>query len=152
MNVLYEARVTYTYGEYLAYSRVIFRRRALPVLLGLEALFLLSALYTKGLLLAVVGAILLLAAVAFHNRRVKKLYTSGRLPRELEIHLRFGEEALVEETGKGPFTVPYEKLRRIIETKTHFFLMTTGSQGYILNKAALPQGLEDFLRSRKGKK
>lgn len=152
MNVLYETRMTYTFEEYRAYSNTMFRRQALPAFGAMEALFLFSALYTKGLFLAVVGLLWLAVAIFVQSRQVKKIYASNKLARNLEIHFQFGEEALVESTANGQFTVPYEKLWKIIETKTHFYLMTARNQGYMLNKKNFPAGLEDFLRGLKGKK
>ena len=152
MNVLYEANMIYTFGEYKAYSRTMFRRQALPAFLVMEALFLLSALYTRSLFLVVIGLLWLGVAVLVQGRQVKKIYASNKLAQNMKILFQFGENALVENTENGQFTVPYEKLHKIIETKTHFYLMTAKNQGYMLNKAVFPEGLEAFLRGLKGKK
>lgn len=152
MNILYEANMTYSFGEYKAYARTMFRRQAVPAFLGMEVLFLLSALYTGSLFLAVIGLLWLGAAILIQNRQVKKIYASNKLAQNMKILFQFGEDVLVENTENGQFTVPYEKLYKIIETKTHFYLMTAKNQGYMLNKAVFPEGLEDFLRAMKGKK
>ncbi len=152
MNILYEVRMTYTFGEYKAYSKAMFRRQALPALLGMELLFVILSVYTGGPFLTVLGLLWLGAAVLVQNRQVKKIYASNKLAQNMEILFQFGEEALVENTANGQFTVPYEKLHKILETKTHFYLMTAKNQGYMLNKSAFPPGLEEFLQARKDKK
>lgn len=152
MNILYEVDMTYTFGEYKAYSRTMFRRQALPAFLGMEVLFLGVAVYTGSLFLAVIGLLWLGVAILVQNRQVKKIYASNKLAQNMKILFQFGESALVENTENGQFTVPYDKLHKILETKTHFYLMTAKNQGYMLNKAYFPEGLEDLLRGLKGKK
>lgn len=152
MNILYETNMTYTFGEYKAYAKTTFLRQVVPVFLVMEALFLFSALYSRSFFLAVIGLLWLGALFLIQNRQVKKVYASNKLAQNMKILFQFGEEALVENTENGRFTVPYDKLYKIIETKTHFYLMTAKNQGYMLNKAYFPQGLEEFLRGLKGKK
>lgn len=152
MNILYEANMTYTFGEYKTYAKTNFLRQVVPVFLVMEALFLVSALYSRSFFLAVIGLVWVGVLFLLQNRQVKKMYATNKLAQNMKIRFQFGEEALVENTENGQFTVYYDKLHKIIETKTHFYLMTAKNQGYMLNKAYFPEGLEDFLRRLKGKK
>ena len=49
------------------------------------------------------------------------------------------EEALVKRE--------YEKLYKIIETETNFYLMISKTQGFVLVKNNMPEGLVEFIKT-----
>ena len=55
----------------------------------------------------------------------------------------------VSKTEKSESIVEYDKLYKIIETKTNFYLMIADNQGYIVSKANCSQELIDFIISLK---
>ena len=66
-----------------------------------------------------------------------------------EVNFEFYNDYFTETNEYGNTKLEYNKLHKIIETKTNFYLMIAKNQGFILVKENFPEGLEEFLRNIK---
>ena len=66
---------------------------------------------------------------------------------DARIDYRFYEKYFVKIFGGSEEQFEYEKLHKIIETKTNFYLMLNRTQGFVLVKDNMPQGLAEFFKS-----
>ena len=64
-------------------------------------------------------------------------------------NFEFYNDYFTETNEYGNTKLEYNKLHKIIETKTNFYLMIAKNQGFILVKENFPEGLEEFLRNIK---
>ncbi len=83
------------------------------------------------------------------NHRIKKVYASNKVLQDTDVNYEFYNTYFVETNNYGTTQLEYNKLNKIIETKTNFYLMIAKNQGFILSKSEFPQGLSEFLRTVK---
>ena len=82
------------------------------------------------------------------NRQIKKIYNSNTLMKDAEVEYTFYEPCFSSNDPSGKSRVDYEKLHKIVETKTNMYLMISENQGFMLKKSEMPSGLEAFLRKK----
>ncbi len=86
----------------------------------------------------------------FSKQRVlKKTYDTNKSAQNVRIEYQFYEDYFAKHSTAGESKTEYNKLYKIIETKTRFYLMMGNNGGYILVKENFPDGLEEFLRRKK---
>ena len=77
----------------------------------------------------------------------KKVFYSNKLAADAELNYDFYENHFVKISSAGSEKIDYNRLLKIVETKTNFYLMIALNQGYMLKKADMPEGLDAFLRN-----
>ena len=77
----------------------------------------------------------------------KKVFYSNKLAVDAELNYDFYENHFVKTSSAGSEKIDYNRLLKIVETKTNFCLMIAINQGYMLKKADMPEGLDAFLRN-----
>lgn len=85
------------------------------------------------------------------NSQIKKTYESNELLKDITQTIEFYEKYFVAKSDKSETTVEYEKLYKVIENKTNFYLMIADNQGYIVSKSNCSQELIDFIMKLKKK-
>ena len=83
------------------------------------------------------------------NRQIKKVWNSNKVAQNMNVKFDFYDTYFIEIDENGETRLEYNKLHKIIETKTNFYMMIEKNQGFILNKSNLPEGLSDFLKNIK---
>ena len=83
------------------------------------------------------------------KRQIKKVWNSNKVAQNMNVRFDFYDTYFTEINDNGETRLEYDKLHKVIETKTNFYLMIAKNQGFILNKSNFPEGLEDFLRNIK---
>ena len=78
---------------------------------------------------------------SFAVRRFRK----NKLARELESEVSFFEDHIETVNKYENFTCPYEKMDRILETKTNVYIMVQPNSGLILRKQDFPEGSLEFI-------
>ena len=93
-----------------------------------------------------------LAALVFLRaaRSVRKAWDSNALLRESEQTLRFSDSGIDVTTGSGSAHVDYDKIYRLIETKTHFYIMTALNAGSGFPKEMCTSEQQAFIREHCG--
>ena len=83
--------------------------------------------------------------------QIKKTYESNELLKDIEQTIEFYEKHFVAKSDKSETTIEYDKLYKVIENKTNFYLMIADNQGYIVSKANCSEELIDFIIALKKK-
>ena len=151
MECLYKTTTKFTIEEYRKFNLAIIKKKNLPLL----SIFAFLCLLIGGILLknnvlvvfAILYPVLLYIALQIG---VKRVFNSNKLLQNTEVTYEFYEDYMIEKHEGGEAKVPYEKLDEIIETKTNFYLMIAKNQGFMISKENMPEGLEEFIRSKKG--
>ena len=146
MDCLYQTVTQISYEEYKKYAWVVgFDKKAWIRLAVFELIILVLAAFTRNPLLIVFAAAYTAVIVLIQNRRIKKVYQSNKLLHDRMITFAFYDTYLIEKTELGSTRIGYDKLHKIIDTKTNIYLMIAENQGYVLKKSAFPAGLAAFL-------
>ena len=72
-------------------------------------------------------------------------FRKNKLARELESEVSFFEDHIETVNKYENFTCPYEKMDRILETKTNVYIMIQPNSGLILRKQDFPEGALEFI-------
>ena len=150
MNCLFSTTTNYNFDEYKRYSlSLLLKRSRIIWFVILEAwIFLLGCLMTNYLL--ILFAIIYPIVIALlQKRQIKKVWNSNKVAQNMNVRFDFYDTYFTEINDNGETRLEYDKLHKVIETKTNFYLMIAKNQGFILKKSNFPEGLEDFLRNIK---
>ncbi len=96
---------------------------------------------------ALIAALMLLKA----KHSVRKAWDSNALLRENAQTLRFTDDGLEVTTGSGSAHMEYDKIYRLIETKTHFYIMTAVNAGSGFPKEMCTSEQQAFIRGHCGR-
>ncbi|MCR5356394.1 MAG: YcxB family protein [Lachnospiraceae bacterium] len=158
---LYTAETVYTLKEYYRYSFSMLARvqrfYLVPAaVLAFVMLYFLVEFGINGLLyfirfafpylLALFGLIFLLRLLAVYLSWKRNPYGQN-----IKNHYRFYNDRFTVKGSSGRSSIPYDKIYRIIETRTDFYLMIAKNQGFILSKQDCSDELKSFLKMRSKK-
>ena len=149
--MIHKTTVKFTYEEYKRFSLTIMRKALTKSAIGLLILLLFAAILL-GMNNSKLSALLCAFVVLYNfmlvfkvNKQIKKTYESNELLKDITQTIEFYEKHFVAKSDKSETTVEYEKLYRVIENKTNFYLMIADNQGYIVSKANCSEELIDFI-------
>ena len=114
-----------------------------------EIFVILFGVLSRNLFLFIFAVIYPLILFAIQENNIKKVFNSNKIVQNIDVHYEFYENYLMEKNENGEMKVEYSKLDEIIETKTNFYLMVAKNQGYMISKADMPSGLDEFIRKIK---
>jgi len=149
--MIHKTTVKFTYEEYKRFSLTIMKKALTKTAIGLLILLLFAAILfgmNNSKLSALVCAFVVIYTfmIAFKiNSQIKKTYESNELLKDITQTIEFYEKHFVAKSDKSETTVEYEKLYKVVENKTNFYLMIADNQGYIVSKANCSQELIDFI-------
>ena len=150
MESLYKTNTIYSFEEYKRYNKSLQLKRSRIIwYIILEAWILLLGCLMENILLIAFAILYPILIVILVNRQVKKVWKSNKVAQNMNVNFCFYDTYFTEADENGDTKLEYSKLHKIIETKTNFYLMIAKNQGFILNKANFPDGLEEFLRNIK---
>ncbi len=72
-------------------------------------------------------------------------FRKNKLTRDLDYEVSFFEDHIETVNKYENFTCPYEKLHKILETKTNVYIMIHRYSGLILRKQDFPEGALEFI-------
>ena len=149
--MLYQTSIKFTYEEYKRFSLTIMKKALTKSAIGLVILLLFAAILF-GMNNSKLSALLCAFVVLYTfmlvfkiNSQIKKTYESNELLKDITQTIEFYEKHFVAKSDKSETTVEYEKLYKVIENKTNFYLMIADNQGYIVSKANCSGELIDFI-------
>lgn len=90
-----------------------------------------------------------LAWVYVSKRQCRKVYNANPELQERHSVMRFYEDHLQETSHHQSVDIPYSDIAHLVETRTHFYLMTAANQGMIIVKANCSAELIRFLQNLK---
>lgn len=150
MELLYSTETNYTYEEYKRFNKMLsFRRSVIIKCIIIEVFVLFMACLMNSLyfvVFSIIYPIILLLLPVFLNKQSKSIWESNKVAQNLNVKFDFYDTYFIATDENGETRIAYNKLHKIIETKTNFYLLFSKNQGVILNKSNFPEGLSDFLR------
>lgn len=82
------------------------------------------------------------------DRRARKLFRQTKVAQDIVNEYDFFDEYFVNRNRNGQGTMAYNKLFKVIETRTHFYLMLSKVQGYTIAKAEAPANFTEFMQKK----
>ena len=149
--MIHKTTVKFTYEEYKRFSLTIMKKALTKTAIGLLVLLLFAAIllgmdnFKLAALLCAFIPLYIFMLMLKVNSQIKKTYESNELFKGITQTIEFYEKHFVAKSDKSETTVEYEKLYKVIENKTNFYLMIADNQGYIVSKANCSQELIDFI-------
>ena len=150
MESLYKTKTINTFEEYKRFSRVLmYKKRSIIIYALLAAFLILDGIVLDNMIFIVFAVVYPFIIWLLHNMQVKKVFKTNKALQNAEVNFEFYNDYFTETNEYGNTKLEYNKLHKIIETKTNFYLMIAKNQGFILVKENFPEGLEEFLRNIK---
>ena len=150
MDCLYKTKTINTFEEYKRFSRRLLCNKRSIIIYALAGTFLIvDGIVLDNFWFIAFAIIYPLLIWLLHNRQVKKVFKTNKALQNAEANFEFYNDYFSETNEYGNTKLEYNKLHKIIETKTNFYLMIAKNQGFILVKENFPEGLEEFLRNIK---
>ena len=153
--MIHKTTVKFTYEEYKRFSLTIMKKALTKTAIGLVILLLFAAILF-GMNNSKLSALLCAFVVIYTfmivfkiNSQIKKTYESNELLKDITQTIEFYEKHFVAKSDKSETTVEYEKLYKVVENKTNFYLMIADNQGYIVSKANCDDELIRFIGNLK---
>lgn len=148
MELLFKAETEYTYDEYKKFNRVIQNKiRRIPlVYFVVVVLYALFGWLFNSVMLVVMGLLFPFIIKIILTWQVKKAYQSNALNKGMSYSFEFYQDYLEQKTTAGNLIVSYDKIYRILETDTNFYIMIAKNQGIIISKDNCSPGLIDFIK------
>ncbi|MBQ7064570.1 MAG: YcxB family protein [Firmicutes bacterium] len=155
MKPLYMAQTETDFEEYKLLCRTLRRQRKRfwyivimtgVLLVALAAIYWAEKNLTGGIILTACAALYPVLFVLFDHISLKRSYQQNSALHGLVTTLSFYEDHMESKSRLGHSSLAYNKLFRIVETDTHFYLMPAYNQAYMVKKANCGEGLTDFLR------
>ena len=150
MDCLYKTKTTNTFEEYKKFTwALLLKKRTIITFVIFEILFLFFAWTLESVFYLLFALLYPILIWLLQCRQIKKIFKSNKVIQNEEVTFEFYDTYFTEEYPRGNSRLEYNKLYKIVETKTNFYLMIAKNQGYILVKENFPEGLEEFLRTIK---
>lgn len=149
MESLYHTTSKNTFDEYKKYVLTLQKKRLVLTISLLVVFFCFVGYFTKHALFYVAAVVIPFLEYFSVVRPLKKLYYSNKLAIDAVLEYDFYDTYFTKKSVAGEDRIEYDKLLKIIETKTNFYLMLALNQGYMLKKEGMPKGLEEFIRKLK---
>lgn len=146
MESLFHTTSKNTFDEYKKYVLTLQKKRLILTISLLVVFFCVVGYFTKYTLFYVAAVILPFLEYFSVVRPLKKLYYSNKLAVDAVLEYDFYDTYFTKKSVAGEDKIEYDKLAKIIETKTNFYLMLALNQGYMLKKEGMPKGLDEFIR------
>ena len=150
MDCLYKTKTINTFEEYKKFTwALLLKKRTIITFVIFEILFLFFAWTLESVFYLLFALLYPLLIWLLQCRQIKKIFKSNKVIQNEEVTFEFYDTYFTEEYPCGNSRLEYNKLYKIVETKTNFYLMIAKNQGYILVKDNFPEGLDEFLRNIK---
>jgi hypothetical protein len=152
MEPLFKIAQEYTFKEYKKFTNAVLKWNR--IILGI---FLWFAFLSGILLIGFNGSstqawfliLFPVIYVIFKNMGIKRYYKSNKILQDITEEYEFFEDYFIAKNVNSEAKVEYNKLYKIIETKTNFYIMIASNQGYIISKTVCPEELIVFLKKIK---
>ena len=152
MEPLFKISQEYTFEEYKKFAKAVLKWNR--IILGA---FLWFAFLSGVLLIGFNGVssqacFLVLFPVIYVILRklsIKRYYNSNKILKDITEEYEFYEDYLIAKNTNSEAKIEYDKIFKIIETKTNFYIMVAQNQGYIISKEICSEELVEFLKELK---
>jgi len=150
MDCLYEITTTFSLEEYKKFTQTVSNNKMNLIMIGLVSLFVVvMGIVEKSPIMFVLAVIYPFLMIFSQKKGLERSYKKNTAMHDAKILHRFYDTYFVTVVNDVENQYEYEKLQRIIETETNYYLMLSKTQGFVIIKANMPEGLEEFLRGLK---
>lgn len=150
MEPLFKTKTKCTEEQYKKFYKAVLKARHLGIsIIVLELVFLIGLIIWRKLHYLLIMILFPIFFYIFTKDERKKEFNSNKTIQNVESEFVFYEDYFEEKTKSGEAKIEYKMLHKIIETKENMYLMIGKSQGYILIKEKMPNGLVEFINSKK---
>ena len=149
MECLYKTSTTNTYEEYKRFSWVLYKKAYILFVVLFGVFMVIAGAVLDNIVFYAFALLMPFFETWVQNTKIKKTYKSSTIAQNIKMDFEFYEEYFIKKSEVGEDKIFYNKLSRVIETKTNFYMMIANNQGYVLCKNNFPKGLDDFLRNLK---
>ena len=153
MQALYTIKSLYSKEEFMRFNRTLrFKNKKMIVVLSVFNLLLIATTVfclvngysfwaaLCGVYLVFLDWYLFLGT----DKRMAKVFMQNKLIAGQQCEFRFYDDHFESITKNGSSNIDYDKIHRIIETKTNIYIMYSDNQGIMMPKP-VPDGFVDFL-------
>ena len=163
MEPLFTTQTAYTYEEYKKFNFSVMKIKKMAVLFAVTIILYLLVILgwifipnnsMSDNFIYIIGILILveIILVIFIPINIKSTYRSNKtMMNGSDVKIDFYNDHFEEASIKGTAKVDYKDLYKIIETKTHFYLMLAKNQGGIIIKQNCTPELIAFLQELKKK-
>ncbi|MBQ8002872.1 MAG: YcxB family protein [Clostridia bacterium] len=161
MDVLYTVKTQQTYDEYKKYNDFLQKKtkklglfRTMLIIGYVLVSILMFYLEMYKFLTFFICFFALYIAYLFYykwarGRNIKKSYESNKLGKDSVATIDFYEDHFMVTDEHNQGTVPYDKIYKIYESDTNFYIMMSKISGIGIVKDNCPDGLCEFIRKIK---
>ncbi len=150
MDCLFKTKTTITYKEYKKFNHsIVFSKKIIILHIVMSILLIFCGIAFKAPFYILFLPLYFLILILLVNSDVKRSFSTNKILQNSDVNYDFYDTYFIATEASGLSTLNYEKLYKIIETKTNFYLMLAKNQGFILLKSEFPQGLTEFLQNIK---
>lgn len=153
MEPKFQTETVYTLNEYKRYNHaVLWQVKKVPVRILVIELILLGISYVMKDMTYILGALLvpLIFKLVFAVQ-AKKTYQNNPEIHDVHFVCSFYDDYMEQVSRLGKARIYYRQIQKILETGTHFYLMTEKSDGIIVVKENCSKGLIEFLKGMEKK-
>ena len=163
MEPRFTVHTVYTKEEYMKFNKAVLMRSKVNIALFVLFIVLIVVMNAldigKGetmpllpMIVAVIEIGVYTLIMAVLNRFLAEhAFKSNKLLSGESEEIFFYDDRLEAQTENGNAAIPYDKIHKIYETKTNFYIMIASSQGMIIVKSEAPAGADGFIRDIKSR-
>ena len=147
MNYLYKVTTIFSFKEYHKFNYALLNKKHTWLLIiGLCLFFLLAGILFKETWLIALAILYPPVFWGITEYHIRKIFKSNRFYQDKELEYEFYDTYFVENNDNGTIRIPYDKLDKVYETKTHFYLMIAQNQGVMISKENMSEDCQNFIR------
>ena len=145
---LFEIKEKYTFEEHLAFNKIILRKSKSNILLAILIIMVLClGIFLKKWFYILYAILLPIIFYMFIKFRIKKSYENNKAVKDMDMTIEFYPSKIIQTTNISSYTLEHDKIYKVIETKTHFYIMPSENQGLFVKKENISKELEEHIRS-----
>ena len=153
MQALYTIKSLYSQEEFIRFNRTLrFKNKKIIVMLSVLNFLLIATTVlclVKGYFFWAVLCGVYLVSFDWYlfrgtDKKMAKVFMQNKLVANQVCEFRFYDDHFESITKNGSSNIDYDKIHRIVETKTNIYIMYSDNQGIMMQKP-VPDGFVDFL-------
>lgn len=151
----FEVETKYTLDEYKKFNQVVLdiiysgrKRKIIIIIVCMLTIVGLVAfkMYSSAVIAFIVYAALFYLEKKGNNKAINDAWESNELMKNAVYHYKFSEDKVEATSPKGLEILEYDKMYRLIETDTNFYMMIAKNVGFIILKANMTKEQIEFVR------
>ena len=152
----FEIDTKYTFEEYKRFNKVVQdviykgkskRNFAIVIFALIIGGFVVLKEYITALVALAVYVAIMYLTIKGINKQVKDAFETNASMKDAVYHYKFSDTKVEATSPRGLEVLEYDKMYRLIETDTNFYMMIAQNVGFIINKDNCTADQQEFIRS-----